>query len=205
MKLDLLIKQGEHQQQDFKHNITSAEKIAKTIVAFANTNGGRLLIGVKDNGKLYGIQPDEERYMIEAAIESFCKPKINVDFEEIAEGDKLVLIAHIYTSQNGPCYAKDENGLWWAYVRVQDKTVLAGIVTLESLKRKHQNLIIEFSEVEKGLLAILEDGKSIDLKSFEKLFKLKRKSSIPILVNLINAKVIKINYDDNKETFVTCL
>ena len=47
-----LIAQGEHQQQDFKYEISDVRKIARTLSAFANTDGGRLLIGVKDNGKI---------------------------------------------------------------------------------------------------------------------------------------------------------
>ena len=62
-----LIAEGEHQQQDFKFEISDARKIAKTLSAFANTDGGRLLIGVKDNGKIAGVRSEEEKYMIEAA------------------------------------------------------------------------------------------------------------------------------------------
>lgn len=62
-----LIAQGEHQQQDFKFEISDICKIAKTLSAFANTDGGRLLIGVKDNGKIAGVRSEEEQYMIEAA------------------------------------------------------------------------------------------------------------------------------------------
>ena len=64
-----LIAEGEHQQQDFKFEISDARKIAKTLSAFANTNGGRLLIGVKDNGKIAGVRSEEEKYMIEAAAQ----------------------------------------------------------------------------------------------------------------------------------------
>jgi len=46
-----LIAQGEHQQQDFKYCISDSRKIARSLVAFANTDGGRLLVGVKDNAK----------------------------------------------------------------------------------------------------------------------------------------------------------
>ena len=59
-----LIAEGEHQQQDFKFEISDARKIAKTLSAFANTDGGRLLIGVKDNGKIAGVRSEEEKYMI---------------------------------------------------------------------------------------------------------------------------------------------
>ena len=51
-----LIAEGEHQQQDFKFEISDARKIAKTLSAFANTDGGKLLIGVKDNGKIAGVR-----------------------------------------------------------------------------------------------------------------------------------------------------
>ena len=54
------IAQGEHQQQDFKFEISDARKIARSLSAFANTNGGRLLVGVKDNGRLAGIRSEED-------------------------------------------------------------------------------------------------------------------------------------------------
>ncbi|MDA9964009.1 ATP-binding protein, partial [Schleiferiaceae bacterium] len=44
-----LISEGEHGEQDFKYRITDARKIARTLSAFANTSGGRLLVGVRDN------------------------------------------------------------------------------------------------------------------------------------------------------------
>ena len=68
-----LIAEGEHQQQDFKFEISDARKIAKTLSAFANTDGGRLLLGVKDNGKIAGIRSAEEQYMIDAAATMYCR------------------------------------------------------------------------------------------------------------------------------------
>lgn len=59
-----LISEGEHQKQDFKFEISDARKIAKTLSAFSNTHGGRLLIGVKDNGKIAGVRSDEEKYIL---------------------------------------------------------------------------------------------------------------------------------------------
>ena len=76
MTLDSLIAQGEHQQQDFKYVISSVSKIAHSLSAFANTDGGRLLVGVRDNGRIAGVQSDEEIYMIDAAAKSFCLPAV---------------------------------------------------------------------------------------------------------------------------------
>ena len=54
-----LIAEGEHQTQDFKFEISDACKIARSISAFANTDGGRLLVGGKDNGKIAGVRAEE--------------------------------------------------------------------------------------------------------------------------------------------------
>lgn len=62
-----MIGEGEHVRQDFKFAISDARKIAKSISAFSNTEGGKLLVGVKDNGKIAGVRSEEEIYMIEAA------------------------------------------------------------------------------------------------------------------------------------------
>lgn len=58
-----LIEGGENQQLDFKYCVSDSRKIARTLVAFSNTDGGRLLIGVRDNGSIAGIKSDEEIYM----------------------------------------------------------------------------------------------------------------------------------------------
>ena len=62
-----MIEEGEHQSQDFKMRVDDARKIARTIVAFANSDGGRLLIGVKDNGGIVGVRAEEEVHVIEMA------------------------------------------------------------------------------------------------------------------------------------------
>lgn len=72
--IEELIAQGECQQLDFKFEVSDSKKIARTLSAFANTDGGRLLIGVKDNGSISGIRSEEEYYMIEAASEMYCRP-----------------------------------------------------------------------------------------------------------------------------------
>jgi predicted HTH transcriptional regulator len=69
-----LINQGEHQTLDFKHSITDSKKIARSLAAFANTNGGRLLVGVRDNRSIAGVKSDEEFYMVQAAADMYCKP-----------------------------------------------------------------------------------------------------------------------------------
>ena len=77
--LQSLIAQGEHQELDFKFEISDARKIARTLSAFSNTDGGRLLIGVKDNGRISGIRSDEEYYMVESAASLFSRPEVKFE------------------------------------------------------------------------------------------------------------------------------
>ncbi|WP_301747923.1 helix-turn-helix domain-containing protein [uncultured Duncaniella sp.] len=51
-----LIEEGEYEHQDFKFAVSDARKIARSLSAFANNDGGRLLIGVKDNGAIAGVR-----------------------------------------------------------------------------------------------------------------------------------------------------
>lgn len=67
--LQKLILQGEHQTQDLKYCISDSKKIARSLVAFANSDGGRLLIGVKDNGNIAGVRSEEEYYMVESSTD----------------------------------------------------------------------------------------------------------------------------------------
>ena len=105
-----LIAEGEHQQQDFKFEISDARKIAKTLSAFANTDGGKLLIGVKDNGKIAGVRSDEEQYMIEAAAGLYCSPEVNYTMQTYLVEGRSVLVVQIEESDRKPVYAKDETG-----------------------------------------------------------------------------------------------
>ncbi len=113
-----LIEEGEHQQLDFKYQVTDAKKIARTVSAFANTDGGRLLIGVKDNGRIAGIRSDEEYYMMESAAEIFCKPKVKFEAKSWNIRGKQVLEIIIQKKSSGePVTAPDPDGNYKAYIR----------------------------------------------------------------------------------------
>src|SRR5438094_9399881 len=113
MNIKRQIFEGEGVSLDFKKTITSCEKIAKTMVSFANNKGGRLLIGVADDGTIKGVKSeDEERYMITRAAHFFAKPALEPAFEEVYVDDKLVLVVEIEKSELKPHYALSDDGKW---------------------------------------------------------------------------------------------
>lgn len=204
MNIKRMILAGEGVTLDFKKTITSCEKIAKTLVAYANNQGGRLLIGVNDDGSIKGVKAEEEEmFMINKAAHFFCRPALEPYFEEVYVDDKLVLVVEIKPSDVKPHYALGDDGKWWVYIRVKDKSILASKVILEVLKNSNNQVgvLINYSESEQILLKYLDEQQQISLKEFCKLLNISRKKAQHILVNLLLSGIIKANFTDKGEYY----
>lgn len=139
-----LLDEGEHENQDFKYRIDDPAKIAKTLCAFANTSGGRLLIGVKDNGSIKGIDPEEEYYVIEAASQRFCDPEVPFTYRvwhDPKDTKKLVLEIQVTESETKPHRALNEEKKWLPYIRIEDDTLIANRITVGVWKKQQQPVI----------------------------------------------------------------
>ena len=97
-----LIEEGEHDQQDFKYKIQEAAKLARSVSAFANTRGGRLLIGVRDDGHISGVKSEGEIFMMHAAAFKYCTPESAIRFDTLHVEDRSVVIATIPPAQRSP-------------------------------------------------------------------------------------------------------
>jgi len=189
-----LIEQGEHEQQDFKFCINDSKKIAKSLVAFANTNGGRLLIGVKDNRKIAGISSDEEFYMIESAAKIFSKPPIDFTTQQWQVEGKTVLEIGIEKGSKKPYFAKDDNGKWLAYIRIKDENFLAHRIQIEAWKKESSpnGVWFSYSDDERLLIEYLQNNDSISFSKYMRLAQLSRKEAGDILSNFVVIDVLKI-------------
>ena len=190
-----LIKEGEHQKQDFKYCINDSKKIAKSLVAFANTDGGRLLVGVKDNGKIAGIRTDEEFYMVEAAAKIYSNPPVNFSTQQWQVEGKTVLEIKIEEGKTKPYYAKDENGKWLAYIRVNDENILAHKIQIDVWKKNSnsEGIHIVYSENEKFLIDYLYNNTSITFSKFIRLAHISRNKAEEILTNFAALNIVEIN------------
>jgi predicted HTH transcriptional regulator len=202
-----LILEGEGTTLDFKKTITSCEKIAKTMVSYANNKGGLLLIGVADDGRIVGVKSeDEEKYMISKAAGFFCKPALEPKFEEVYIDEKVVLVVEIEESDMKPHYALGEDKKWWVYVRVKDKSVLASKIVVDVLRResKSEGVLLEYTSKEKALLEYLTANERITAREFSTMLNLSRRRSYRILVNLVLSGVLRIHTTE-KEEFYTAV
>lgn len=134
------IAQGEHQTQDFKYAISDARKIARSLSAFANRDGGRLLIGVKDNGVIAGVRNEEDIYVVEQAAERYCHPAQTVEFKAYKiDGNIHVIVASVDKADRRPVYAVEPDGSMRAYYRVADENIAAHPLMVRAWERQHSD------------------------------------------------------------------
>lgn len=198
-----LIKQGEHQTLDFKHSITDSKKIARAMVAFANTLGGTLLIGVKDNGSIVGIDSEEEYYMIEAAAQMYCKPEVPFKVSKWNINGKTVLEVVINPTKNKPIKAPDKSGDYRAFVRINDENIVASPIQLKIWKteRHRKSLQMVLSEKENALFDFLKTNQRITVGQFSRIAFTSRIDAENTLIDLTVLGLIKHVLTQDDEYF----
>jgi predicted HTH transcriptional regulator len=196
--LSSIIQQGEHQQLDFKFQISDSKKIARTLCAFANTDGGRLLIGVKDNGKVAGVNPEEELHMIEAAAEMYCSPPLTFSKRVWKEDMKLVLEIQVEQSEQLPVMARDEENRWRAYVRRKDHTLLANKIILQIWKFNQSETIqpAKMGDEETQLLKMIATEGEVTLSKIYRISKLPKGKIDRLIALFVYWELLDMNMNE---------
>lgn len=197
--LKSLISQGEHQRLDFKFRIDDQKKIARTLVAFANSEGGRLLIGVKDNGKIAGINPEEEFHMIQGAAEMYAKPVVKIESRIWQEDMKLVLEISVEPDPNRNYKALDDDGNWKVFVRRNDHTLLANKIILKvwSFEKQGVKKPQTFGEEQLKLLKILGEHEKMTLSKLYKCTSLPKSNVDHTVALLVHWKLVNMNFEED--------
>jgi hypothetical protein len=125
-----LIAGGETQELEFKQEVGNGFTIIQSVVAFANTGGGTILVGVDDNAKIVGTDVDSDADKIREWIERRCDPPISVSFNKVILNDKAVLAVSVPRRSRSPCQHR-ENGV--VYVRRGATDRPASLVELQGL------------------------------------------------------------------------
>lgn len=193
-----LIGEGEHENQDFKFEISDAMKIARTISVFANHSGGRLLIGVKDNGKISGIKSDEEIYMIDQAASMYCRPPQAVKCQVYRVEGKSVLKADIAAADNRPVKAPDNDRKWKAYYRVKDENILASPLHVKAWLHERLNVdgtLLTLTGAEKKLLELIESKGAATVDEYKIYAHISGKVAEDAVVRMYSMGIIGFSYD----------
>ena len=197
-ELKILAQSGEGVRTEFKQKANHPDRIVNEIVAFANTKGGTLLIGVHDNGQVSGVKhPEDDQVFIIQFLKDHIKPKPELSYGIIPVGPKKGVIWIKVTNQSRRLFAshlssEPEAGV--VYVRIADESVKASAELRRILRNAStpRGRIIQFSDIESTILKALEDQERSTLPDLVQATGIKKKVVSNCLVNLVLAKVLEI-------------
>ncbi|SRR3989339_94727 len=207
-----MIENGEGLNVEYKQRFSTHEKIAKEIIAFANTRGGFLFIGIDDSKKIYGIASEKgDNDLIREVAEKYCEPKVEITLECMNIEKKDVLVVEIPESLNKPHRIQDyktslDLNTAAVYVRVNDKSVLASKEMIKILQTQTRGKTLEHYEVgtsEKVAFSYLDKNEKITVKELGKLANISDRRASRTLIKLVRANILLIHTKDNGESYFT--
>jgi predicted HTH transcriptional regulator len=209
-----LIDSGEGSDVEFKRQFSSPEKIAREIVAFANTRGGYLLFGVDDDGAVVGVRSEKsELEEIEHAARWMIDPPVNIITENVNAGRGLdIVLVRVPESTSKPhtIVEYDTSGKrlnpqsHTGYVRYEDKSVQASremMSVMRSQAPESAPLKISIGYNEKALFHYLDRESRITVQEFADLVNISKRRASKILVSLVRAGTIIIHTFEKTEFF----
>jgi len=200
----VLASKGEGLRIEFKKKATFPEKIVRELIAFANTSGGDLLIGVDDDGTVSGQRYiEEEIFVMEKAIKEFIFPPLDYQLFSIKLNEiKGVAVFKVPVSTLRPHYLKEKDKKQ-AYIRVADRSVQASKEVWEILRRGKtpKDMVFTYGRKEEILMKALAESERITLKEFSKLANLPRFLASKTLVRLVLANVLLIHPQESEDFF----
>lgn len=207
-----LIERGESINVEFKQRFSSHEKMAKEMIAFANTRGGFIFLGVDDNKSIYGIESEKsDLELIKETAEKYCEPPVKYKIQLFEIKKREILLIEILESKEKPHRIQDyksELDLNTAnvYVRINDKSVLAAkemikLMQTQSSGKSLKNYVVGTNE--KIAFNYLDKNETITVKELSKHANISERRASRTLIKLVRANMLLIHTKDNGESFFT--
>ncbi len=194
-----LVAEGEHLHQDFKFAISDARKIARSVSAFANADGGHLLIGVKDNGTLAGVRGEEDVYMVELAASRYCDPPQEVEFTAFSVDSNVVVIrASIAKAAKRPVRANEPDGTWRAYYRVADENIVAHKLMVRAWQHSHAISLNLDGDATRLIDFVRSCPEGTDARAIALALHISEKRAEQLVVSLAAAQVLDFTYQHSE-------
>lgn len=198
---------GEGANLEFKRKVPRPARIAKELIAFANTRGGRLLLGVADDGTVVGLRDvEEEEFVLRRALEGYSDPVVEFTVERVPVAHRRdVVVVHVPESPSKPHFLiSPENGTErTAYLRVKDKSVEASKEALRLMRKSDgkTSVTFEFGDKELMLMRYLDDYGKITVKQFARIANISKGHASRTLVLLAKANVLRLHADHRHDYF----
>lgn len=207
-----IISEGENFYTEFKEKFSDYEKIAKEIIAFANSKGGRIIFGIKDNGKIIGVHSEKEiSELVKKTVDEYITPKLNYDLEYIEFEEREVVVLSIQESQNKPHRIEDylselEISRALVYIRVNDKSVPASKEMIRIMRAQSEDRPLYrygIGKDEKQVFEYLEKREQVSVKELAKYANISERRASRTLVKMVRAELLFIHTKDNGDEYFT--
>lgn len=199
-----LIRSGEGLSLEFKRAISSPEKIAREMAAFANTHGGHLLVGVDDDRTIFGVESyHEQDFFLEQAAHELCTPPLSYQMEVIPFYSREVLLIYVNESEVKPVTVQNgERDV--VYVRVDDQSIRASNEMTEVLRGEssEKGITFHYGVNEQKLFRYLNEYPNITVEQYSNLADIKKTEASQILVDLTSLGVLRL-FKKNSTDFFT--
>lgn len=181
------ILKGEDLHTEFKESFSDNEDIAKSIVCFANTDGGQVIVGVSDNGDTIGVENiDEFLRRIDDVAYNRCEPPVTIIQETLPSENKTVLIINVPKGDQRPY--RTASGLY--YIRSTNRCRQASREELLRLFQATES--IYYDEVEIPRASLKDMDTDYAKKFLEKYFGIEVEKEY-LISYLINIKAFSKN------------
>jgi len=207
-----LIEGGENLRCEFKRKFSSSEKIAREMIAFANTIGGVILFGVDDNKEIVGVDSEKsEAELIKDAGLNYCEPPLEFNIEYFDMDGKEVVVVEIPESNKKPHRIQDyinefDINIAKVCIRVNDKSVLASKEMVRILRAQTNNLNLKkyaIGPIEKFVFNYLTEYEKISVKELSTQVNVSARRASRTLVKLVRANLLFIHTKDNGDEYFT--
>ena len=208
--LKKLVSAGESDRLEFKKKVNHPEKIIREIVAFANTRGGILLIGVDDDQKIIGLKdPVEEMEILNKYLHDLVWPEINFVTELVPVSKKReVLYYRIRESKKKPHYVNPKPGSknGTAYFRYDDKSIQASPELLEVIrkKRRHKSgFMLRYGQTEEQVIKSIDAGGLMTISEIGEATGISKKNVSKALIGLVLTNILEIEPRDGEDLYLS--
>jgi predicted HTH transcriptional regulator len=207
-ELKRLTQLGEGLQLEFKRKVPQPERIVREVIALANTHGGKLLIGVDDDGSVVGVKDvEEELFVLHSAIESYCEPPLSLGLNRVpVTAKREVIVVDVPSSSKKPHFlvqGKNGTSRRTAFVRINDQAIEASqeVVELMYAEKSNEDIIFEYGAREHSLMTYLDRHERITVDQFATLVNEDAHLASKTLVLLTQAGILRIHPNEKEDYF----
>lgn len=209
-----LIEEGENFHCEFKRKFSAPEKIAREMMAFANSRGGYILFGVDDNKEIIGVESEKgEAELILDAAQNYIEPALEIKLQYMNVDEREIVIVEIPESDNKPHRLQDYQSEFdinkaVVCIRVNDKSVQASKEMMRIMRARANNLELKkyiLGNNEKFVFDYLNRNETISVKELSREINISERRASRTLVKMVRANLLAIHTKDNGDEFFTAI